>query len=306
RQLELVQQATQRQNAVKTCEDRLDLKQREREGLRARSNLHADSLTSLERELEELSLAEADLKERKGQAQQASAEKRQERDRLQRLREDTTRLESDLRAERSGGASRIEVLERLGRAHERPENGGPEGFALLEQPNPGPWGTVLGIVADFLTVPREYAPLIDLALGPRASYFIVRDPVLLRAALEQRGQPFSGRVSFYPLPPPHDRRTDFQSVRASRQDRLEIRPTEMPSLMRGRRPMSREGRPAHPGVVALAEQLVTCDHPQLAGLPQRLLADTLIVRDLSAARALAAHTSGYRFVSLQGELMEAD
>ncbi|MBI1918325.1 MAG: AAA family ATPase [Planctomycetes bacterium] len=71
-------------------------------------------------------------------------------------------------------------------------------------------------------------------------------------------------------------------------------------------PISREGRPAHPGVVALAEQVVTCDHPQLAGLPQRLLARTLIVRDLSAARAIAAHTSGYRFVTLQGELLEAD
>ena len=100
-----------------------------------------------------------------------------------------------------------------------------EVFALLEQPNPGPWRTVLGIVADFLTVRREYAPLIDLALGPRASHFVVRDPVLLRAALEQRGQPFAGRVSFYPLPPPHDRRTDFQSVPASRPDGLEIRPT---------------------------------------------------------------------------------
>ena len=44
---------------------------------------------------------------------------------------------------------------------------------LSEQPDPGPWRTVLGILADFLTVRREYAPLIDLALGERSQRFRV-------------------------------------------------------------------------------------------------------------------------------------
>src|SRR5262249_13553676 len=47
-------------------------------------------------------------------------------------------------------------------------------------------------------------------------------------------------------------------------------------------------------------------HPQLTDLPRWLLARTLIVRDLATARGIAAHTSGYRFVTLQGELLEAD
>src|SRR5206468_10480756 len=64
--------------------------------------------------------------------------------------------------------------------------------------------------------------------------------------------------------------------------------------------------PAHPGVVALAETLVTCDHPDLAGFPAQLLGRTLIVRDLESARAIAALTTGYRFVTLQGELLEPD
>jgi chromosome segregation protein len=59
-------------------------------------------------------------------------------------------------------------------------------------------------------------------------------------------------------------------------------------------------------VVAPAEQLVTCSHPDLADLPAQLLGRTLIVRDLNAARAIAAHTSGYRLVTLQGELLEPD
>jgi chromosome segregation protein len=61
---------------------------------------------------------------------------------------------------------------------------------------------------------------------------------------------------------------------------------------------------ALPGVVAPAEQVVRCDHPELADLPARLLARTLIVCDLTAARALAG--TGFRCVTLQGELLEAD
>jgi chromosome segregation protein len=59
-------------------------------------------------------------------------------------------------------------------------------------------------------------------------------------------------------------------------------------------------------VVAPAEQLVTCDHPELVDLPAQLLGRTLVVRDLEVARAIAAHTSGYRLVTLQGELLEPD
>ena len=59
-------------------------------------------------------------------------------------------------------------------------------------------------------------------------------------------------------------------------------------------------------MIALAEQVVRCDDPELADLPARLLAGTLIVRDLTAARAIGAHLPGHRFVTLQGELLEAD
>src|SRR5439155_25018349 len=45
---------------------------------------------------------------------------------------------------------------------------------------------------------------------------------------------------------------------------------------------------------------------ELSDLPGQLLGQTLIVRDLDTANAIAAHTSGYRFVTLQGELLEAD
>src|SRR5439155_19739048 len=58
--------------------------------------------------------------------------------------------------------------------------------------------------------------------------------------------------------------------------------------------------------VAPAAQLITCEDEALADLPSQLLGKTLIVRDLATARAIAADTSGCRFVTLQGELLEPD
>ncbi len=156
-------------------------------------------------------------------------------------------------------------------------------------------------MAQFLTVRREFAPLIDLALGERAQRFLVRDPDQLAQALRQRSQPFSSRVSFLPLTPP-------PMGQASRLPRVRTGETPVPPMVlaSGEGPLPIKGAPLHPGVLALAEEVVRCDNPELADLPARLLAGTLIVRDLTAARALAPHLPGHRFVTLRGELLEAD
>jgi chromosome segregation protein len=294
-QFEMANEVARSQNSVHRHKDDRDRLVAERERARSKGDQAADSLASVERQLGELATAEEDLQARLTTARQAQADNRRERNRLQGLREATARLSSELREQRSGLASRVEVLENLERSHEGMNTGIREVFALLEQPDPGPWRNVLGIVADFLNVEREYAPLVDLALGERAAHFLARDPALLRAALESRGEPFSGRVSFLPLP-------QASPESAARPNRL----IELSHLVRLRMPVSPEGKPDHPGVIGLAEQVVSCDHPELTELPRRLLARTLIVRDLAAARAISAHASGYRFVTLQGELLEAD
>src|SRR5205807_6572311 len=113
---------------------------------------------------------------------------------------------------------------------------------------------VIGLVADHLTVPREFAPLIDLALGATAQCFLVRDAERLATALSERPQPFSGRVTFLP-------------VRSTPDAALPPVPW--------------------PGVVRRADALVHCDRPELADLPAQLLGTTLLVPDLAAARELA-------------------
>src|SRR5262249_739047 len=79
-----------------------------------------------------------------------------------------------------------------------------------------------------------------------------------------------------------------------------------PVLASSRGPLPLKRAPQHPGIIAFAEQVVRCDDPELADLPSRLLAGTLIVRDLVAARALAPQRPGYRFGTLRGELLDAD
>jgi chromosome segregation protein len=293
--LEQMRQAARLQNDVVSYKAQMDNLRREYERLRLRSEQAAEHLASLDLELQELTEADQDLQARLTGLRQQLATERQERDRLIQLRDATSALLADLRAQRSGLASRIEVLEGLERSHEGLGTGVREVFALLEQPEPGPWRTVLGMVADFLTVRREYAPLIDLALGETAQHFLVRDIAQLFEALRERGGPLSGRVSFFPL------RADIEGG-AGRPNRL----IEVSPLVRLRMPVSAQGTPVHPGVIALAEQLVTCEHPELADLPAQLLRHTLLVRDLDVARTLAAHTTGYRFITLQGELLEAD
>jgi chromosome segregation protein len=299
--LDHMRQAGNLHNEAVTCKAQVDNLKRERQRLLQKTEQAAEHLATLDLDLQELARADEELQARLAAAKQALVEQRQERERLQQVQEEMAKLAADLRAQQSGLASRIEVLEGLERSHEGLGTGVREVIALREQREPGGWRNVLGMIADLLTVRREYAPLIDLALGDWSQRFVVRDMEALSQLLQQRSQPFSGRVSFLPLRPATREPMNGEGAPA-RANRL----IEISQLGRVRMPLSAEGTPAHPGVVAGAAQLISCDDAELAELPKQLLGQTLVVRDLAAARAIAAHTTGYRFVTLQGELLEAD
>jgi chromosome segregation protein len=281
-----MRQAARLQNDAVSFKARVDNLSRERIRVQTRSEQAAEHLASIDTELEELTDADHALQGRVGSARKALDDLRHERNRLREAQESAGRAAADMRERRSGLASRLEVLEGLERSREGLSAGVREVYAHLEQPDPGPWATVIGLIADVLTVRREYAPLIDLALGEQAQRFLVRDPDELARAVIERGAPFSGRVGFVPL---------SAASRAVRPDGAAVVA-----------PGSEGGPPLPPGVIALAERLVRCDDPSLAGLPRRLLGRTLIVRDLEMARALAGGRASLRCVTLQGELVEAD
>lgn len=301
--LEEMRRAAHLQNEAVAAKAQVDNLRRERDRLRQRSDLAAVNLASVDLELQELLQAEAILLDRLHQARTRLLEAKQEHDRLRQLREKTGEIISELRQDRSGLASRIAVLEGLIKSREGLGAGVRDVIEQIENAGAGPWSTVIGMIADFLTVKREYAPLIDLALGEWAQRFVVRDMPKLMQALVQRDQPLSGRVSFLPLlsiPLEANASTDplIQSLRANHGVQVS--------------PMSRvksddaRSNSEHPGLVALAEHLVTCEHPELANLPAQLLGRTLIVRDLATARTIADRVPGFRLVTLQGELIESD
>jgi chromosome segregation protein len=280
--LEAMRQAARLHNDAVSYKAELDNVTRERGRLRQRSAQAAEHLASLDLELEQLTAAEGELRARLGSSRQALADLRAERDRLTAVRDTTAERCAELRSRRDGLTARVDVLEGLERSHEGLGAGPREVYSLLENPDPGTWATVVGMVAEHLTVRREFAPLIDLVLGERGQRFLVRDAEQLTQALGSRGETFAGRVSFLPLngPGPHP-----------------VEPSPAAPDPAG---------PGDPDIVALAEQVVRCDDPRFADLPARLLGRTAIVRDLAAARALAARESGFRCVTLLGELLEPD
>jgi chromosome segregation protein len=330
--LEQMRQAAHRQNDAVAAKAQVDNLRREHDRLNVRATQAVENLTALDLELQELCEADQNLQNRLAAARQTLTDLRQEREQVRQTRDQMSERVSQLRQQKSGLASRIEVLQGLIRTHEGLGTGVKEVFQLLEQTDPGPWSTVLGIIADFLTVRREYAASIDLALGDWAQRFLVRDLGQLVAALRDRPQPFSGRVSFLPLQVSDDRREASGVEEGLRyvDENGESNPLAAPHVGRPHRGtllrllgdstpgvdvsvLTRmQNAPAaadmvsHPGVVALAEHVVSCDHPELVELPAQLLGRTLIVQDLETARALASQGGLFRMVTLQGELLEPD
>ncbi|MFQ3650008.1 MAG: chromosome segregation protein SMC, partial [Gemmataceae bacterium] len=267
--LEQMRRIAQFDNNTVSHRTRLDNLRRERDRLQQRGRLASDTLSALEEEANQAAAEDEAIQSQLAAARDAQSAVRLERERLNDVREELARRAADLRAEKTGRLSRIEILEELERAHEGLGTGVREVLARLEQ-TPG-WGSVQGLVADALTVRREYAPLIDIALGSTAQRFLVRDWNELQRALHD-SEPLPGRVSFLPL----------QAVC---------------------RPPLLDDPPDHPGLAAFAERVVRCNLP---GLTERLLGTTLLVRDLQTAHEILAEAPGYRCVTVSGELLEAD
>ncbi len=288
---ELMRRVAYLQNESFAKKAHVDNLHRERARLLSRSAQAAEHLAHIDVELEQLTQAEEQLQERLAVGRQGLIDAKAERERLRREHDSLIGQLSEARQRRSGLESRIDLLQGLIDSHEGLGTGVREVFALLETE---PWTTVLGMIGDFLTVKREYAGLIDLALGDWAQRFVVRDPTILAQGLAEKT--FSGRVSFMPLAGLASTKTSVEELRSNRL-------VEVSLLSRVRELAT---TPDHPGLVAPADQLVSCDHSELGDLPSQLLGRTLIVHDLATALSLADKAPGFRFVTLAGELLEPD
>jgi chromosome segregation protein len=293
---ELMRQAARMQNDAISFGTQVEHLERNLDRLQVRNRQAAEQHGTLEQELNELSQQEEALQSRLLQGRRTLVEERHEQESIEKRCQALNEENAALQARSTGLYSRMEVLEGLDRSREGANAGVKEVLDLVNQSEPGPWQTVLGILGEFLTVSREFASMIDLALGDRSQYFLVSDPSTLDKALGDRIQAFSSRVGFLSVKPADSIQTP----------RSENRLTELSEPSRVRMPCRPDGTPIHPGIIARADQLVSSDRLDLSSLLFRLLGTTLIVEDLATACAISIHTNGFRFITRQGEILEAD
>ncbi|HEX4610594.1 MAG TPA: chromosome segregation protein SMC [Urbifossiella sp.] len=278
RQFDLVRRAAAARTLATTSLDQVERLQAGYTRKRGELDQLAARRGGLETALDGLSRADADLQARLAAARDARADLHTTRDTLAGAQETVQHRLEALRVKQGDLRGRVEVLEGLERAQ---EGLGAGVRAVLERmqdearraagadPHASPLRAVAGLVADVLTVPREVAGLVELALGDAAQRFVVRDPAAVDAAAAAvAGVP--GRVGFIPLAPP-----------------------------------TPPAAPPVEGVRRLAA-FVRCDHPDLAGLPDQLLGSVILTDTLAEARRLAAVLPGHRFITRGGDLLEPD
>ena len=234
----------------------------------------------MEQALARLSRVDADVQARLGAARSRMLELNTQREDLRLAQERLQQVLEERRVRQGGLHGRIEVLEGLEKAQEGLGAGVREVLEKLRAPH-STLSDVVGLVADLLTVPRDLAPLVELALGDAAQRFVVRDPTAIDAIAVAIGE-VSGRVGFIPL----------------------LDGTALPAGARRTAPAGSTVPPEYHSL-SLAS-FVRCERAELTSLPDQLLGNVVLADSLEEARQLAAALPATRFITRAGELLEPD
>jgi chromosome segregation protein len=294
--LELMRQQSHLHNERVSLNAQVHSIRQQRARLSFRQDQAHQSLSQLDLEVRSLEEAEQGTQQKLTAAKQKWEEQRREQEQVrQQIEEAGKRLLAD-REERSALGSRIDVLTALDQSREGLSAGVRELLELAGKSPSEAWQGVLGVVADVLSVSHEYAPLIDLALGERSQFVLVRDAETVTNALGHLSPPLAGRVTLLPL----------ASLTSSRgESAAAVRTNRLLESGLGSRPGNHADQPPdHPGVIAAASRLAACSQPELSGLTEFLLGQTLVVKDLATARILSRSHPHWRYITLHGELLE--
>ncbi|MHB8970620.1 MAG: chromosome segregation protein SMC [Pirellulaceae bacterium] len=175
----------------------------------------------------------------------------------------------------SGIGERAALLDELECRNEGLTAGVQQVLARARRDQDGPFQAVVGLVADVLEVPMQWAPLVDAALGQAAQHVVLRDHGVLDA-IESGAFRLAGRVGFISLadlPPPRHANDELDSCA---------------------------------GVLGRLDQLVVTA-PEMRPLVRQLLGRTWAVEMLEHARSLrVAQDADVCLVTLAGEVVHRD
>ena len=175
----------------------------------------------------------------------------------------------------SGMRERVSLLEEWERRKEGLTAGVQDILQRAKKERTGPFAEVVGLVAELIDVPMQWAPLVDAALGSRSQHIVLRGTSLVEAVEQQRYRP-AGRLGLIVLQP------DFEA------DDIDTDPLA-----------------SEPGILGRLDQLIQAA-PEYQPVVRRLLGRTWAVEMLSQARVFSARRPGDRFVTLAGEVVETD
>lgn len=279
RQYDLVRQAAAARSQATADSAQVERLQKEYTRKLGEIEQKAARCSALESALNSLSQVDADLKARLDSARARLTTLHAEREGVQNAQAQAQRTLEDLRVRQGDLRGRIEVLEALERSFEGIGAGVRDVLGKVGAGSQSALSQVVGLVADLLTVPRDMAPLVELALGDATQRLVVRSPAAVDGIVAAVGD-VTGRVGLLPLRE-HGAGGPLAHLFHTSQSAF-LSPRE-----------------------CLASY-VQCDHPDLASLPDQLLGTVALVDTLADARRLAAQLPGHRFITRSGTLLEPD
>ncbi|MER3415511.1 MAG: chromosome segregation protein SMC [Gemmataceae bacterium] len=285
----LVQQAAHAHNLCASLQSQANSLSAQKERLPSRMTALNDSVNALQQALADEMARLESARGSISSLEQQLAQLVQERSQCHELREEIQRRMNDLDQRRGATQSRLEILEKLAydsdqdRAVQAILSRRAAGDPLLAE-------TILGTVGTLLSVPGEYASLLDLALGDLARALVCRDVERLVPVVETWHPPLSGRVLLLALVPPS---LVVAAGRTGRRNRLLQAPPPG-------EPMDLEDLSALPGFVAHAPRLVRVARDDCSALPDLLLGGWVLVETVAAAREFRRRAPQFSYLTLSG------
>lgn len=183
---------------------------------------------------------------------------------------------AELNRKQAGMSQRFEVIEELEKSLAGVNAGAVQLLREVKTSREGYLGEIVGLVADLVSVNVQHAGIVDVALGETSQFIVVDGRQMIDLLAEGKLQ-VDGRVGLIQL-------SDPTTLGADPEVNLN----------------------GAPGIIGRADRLVQVQSPYVDFI-KRMLGGTWVVKTLADAVALQqGQGQGARFVTLDGEIVEAD